>query len=78
MPCGLVDPTVIYEFPQPGTLYAEYGDSICAVTEDMDLQLLYSASWWKIRSGGWRSRSVSRKKNMTEEDIFCCPMWHMP
>lgn len=43
MPCGLVDPTVIYEFPQPGTLYAEYGDSICAVTEDMDLQLLYSA-----------------------------------
>ena len=43
MPCGLVDPSFIYEFPEPGTTYAEYGDSICAVTEDMDLQLLYSA-----------------------------------
>ena len=43
MPGNLIDPTVIYQFPEPGTYYREYGNSICAVTEDIDLQLLYSA-----------------------------------
>lgn len=43
MPGNLIDPTLIYEFPEPGTIYKEFGDSICAVTEEIDLQLLYSA-----------------------------------
>lgn len=43
MPGNLIDPTVIYKFPEPGTYYKEFGNSICAVTEDIDLQLLYSA-----------------------------------
>ncbi|MBQ0038945.1 MAG: leucyl/phenylalanyl-tRNA--protein transferase [Treponema sp.] len=40
---NLIDPEIIYQFPKPGTVYKEYGDSICAVTEDIDLQILYSA-----------------------------------
>lgn len=43
MPGNLIDPSLIYRFPEPGTIYRDFGDSICAVTEDIDLQLLYSA-----------------------------------
>lgn len=43
MPGSLIDPSVIYEFPKPGTIYRDFGNSICAVTDSIDLQLLYSA-----------------------------------
>ena len=39
----LINPDLIYTFAQPGTIYKEYGDSICGITLDIDLQLLYSA-----------------------------------
>lgn len=39
----IIDPDVIYRFPEPKTVFKEFGDSICAITRDMDIQLLYSA-----------------------------------
>lgn len=38
-----VDPGTIYDFPPPGGDFAEYGASICAVSRDLNPQLLYSA-----------------------------------
>ncbi len=43
MESELINPDYIYEFPEPGTQYKMFGDSICAITEDIDLQVLYSA-----------------------------------
>lgn len=43
MPDSIIDPNYIYQFPEPGTVYKEFGESICAVTNDINIQLLYSA-----------------------------------
>lgn len=39
-PVDRVDTSFVYKFPKPGT---DAGDSVCAVTEGITLQLLYSA-----------------------------------
>ena len=58
MPGNLIDPTVIYKFPEPGTYYKEFGNSICAVTEDIDLQLLYSMPF--IMKNGYKLKNKKK------------------
>ena len=40
---NLIDPENIIPLPMPGELWPELGDSIAFITEDIDLQVLYSA-----------------------------------